>query len=255
MSTLQKLEKFYACLMRLLTVACTLALLVGAVLVGIHWLRATAAPAEADVTSQSQIVPKVSADELVKHIVSAGSDGEEDPIAADDTNRASYDRIRKVIDAFASKHAVRQGDMDVAGLLGTVQEQASSQVSTALTAAYVSGLADGMEHALSDPKIEAMLDKARHEAAKDSTDEGEAMPASIVSMVISQYDTAFARQLSLGTHNDPAAQAGGAEQRKADWLALARLGGPLLLLVLVLQLLTFGRIEQNTRDLFHKNAG
>jgi hypothetical protein len=62
---------------------------------------------------------------------------------------------------------------------------------------------------------------------------------------VQQFDLEFSRQ----TSTDKPTYAEREAKKQADWLAFGRKFGLLALLMLVLQLLTFGRIDQSLRGL------
>lgn len=240
MSFVHKLESLYGNFIRLLAALLTLTLLAVAVMALLNWQRATASeePRKAVV----EAAPRVSNAELVTRVVASQSGQSVDPIRSNDPNRAAYERIDKAIKAFAQKHPSDE-DLDAGSLLSLAQENVGEQDSAGLKAAYASGLAAALEQTLSDAKIDALLQPSKSEVKFGSSDE--VTPMGIVHETINQYDSDFTEQLAmLASHDDD----GAARQKRSDaWLSLARVGGPLLLLLLVLQLLTFGRIEQNTR--------
>lgn len=231
MSFLHTLERFYGGFIRLLTALLTLTLLAVAVMALLNWQRATASEEPKEAVHIA--APKVSSIDLVKRVVASQSGQSVDPISSSDPNRAAYERIEKTLHEFAQKHP-SDDDVDVASVLSTAREKADDQDTAALKAAYASGLAAALEQTLSDSSIDALL--------KPSTD---ATPMGIALEAVNQYDTDFNEQLSMFDSHDSYRE--NDKARRDAWQSLARVGGPLLLLILVLQLLTFGRIEQNTR--------
>jgi len=250
-SVLHKLESMYGNFIRLLSALLTLALLAIAVVALVNWQRATASEDSAR-KSVEAAPPKVSSVDIVKRVVASQMGQSADPIRSSDPNRAAFERIEKAIKAFAQKHPSDE-DLDADSLSSLARSNTDDQDTVALKAAYASGLADTLERTLADPKIEALFKPSREvqDSSRPSVDvdrhstSDEVGPMSIVHETIEQYDTDFSEQLSMtaSMHDD---HDDGRKQRDA-WLSLARVGGPMLLLILVLQLLTFGRIEQNTR--------
>lgn len=249
MSFMLKLEHIYGNFIRLLTALLTLTLLAVAVVALVNWQRATTS--EDSRKDAAQGVPRVSSADLVKRVVASQTGQSVDPIISHDPNRASFERIEKAVRAFAQKYPSEQ--MDVASLLSLAHEKADGQDTGTLKAAYASGLADALEHTLTDAKVEALLKSPgegmdiaqRPDGTPVRIYDNHMEPASIVHETMDQYDSDFTAQIAMNV-DDASTDAN--NQRDA-WTSLARMGGPLLLIILVLQLLTFGRIEQNTRSL------
>ncbi|WP_199101148.1 hypothetical protein [Dyella sp. ASV21] len=247
MTFLQKLESLYGGLIRLLTAVLTLALLAVAATTLVNWQRATATEPEAKAAA-TQVAPTISGDDLVKRVIASQGGKPDNGISADDPNRAAYERMSKAIDAFARKHEVSKEDADVDSVLSTIHDNVNYFDADAMKAAYANGLADALERTLTDAKVEALLNPPA--AKKDdawSSDE-DVTPMGIVNDAVSQYDAAFTKQANRDD-SDATGAVAHKEKQDAAWRSLLRAGGPLLLLILVLQLLTFGRIEQNTRTL------
>jgi hypothetical protein len=241
---LHKLENLYGGLIRLLTALLTLTLLVVAGGALINWQRATAVEPKTEATQQTP--PKVATDDLVKRVVASQTGSAADPISANDPNRAAYERMSKTIAAFATKHNVAKEDADVDSLISSIHDKVAYQDTATLKAAFATGLADALEHTLANAKIEALLTKPA--TKKDDEWSEEVTPIAIVNDVIEQYDTEFTQQAEDSDSKGDSYKTF-KEKQEGAWRSLARVGGPLLLLILVLQLLTFGRIEQNTRQL------
>lgn len=248
MSFLQKLETLYAGLIRLLTVLLTLALLVVAGISLVNWQRMTAPEPTVEAKSASQTPPKVATEDVVNRVVASQTGTTPDPISVNDPNRPAYDRIKNTIEAFAKKHEVSKEDFDVEDLMHSVRFDVSYLDNDALKAAYATGLADTLDHALADPKIEALLAKKPAKPDDESYYVDEVTPMRVVQNLIAQYDTEFSQQ-SRQSDSDISDYMSHKNKQDAALRSLARTAGPLLLLLLVLQLLTFGRIEQNTRQL------
>ncbi|WP_454725415.1 MULTISPECIES: hypothetical protein [Cupriavidus] len=247
MSFLQKLESLYSGLIRLLTVVLTLALLIVAGVSLVKWQRATEDPRANTPTMQSA-VPNVATEDVVMRVVASRIGTAANPISANDPNKAAYDRIRKTVGAFANKHEVPKEDADLDDLMNSVRTKAGYYYGDSLRAAYVSGLADALDHALANPQIEALLAKKPTKSSDEWSYADEVTPVGLARDVIDQYDTEFTRQ-SEYNDRDAYGEVNLKERQSAAWRSLARTAGPLLLLILVLQLLTYGRIEQNTRQL------
>lgn len=243
---LQKLESLYGGLIRLLTAVLTIALLVVAATALVNWQRATAADPEVKASTQSP--PKITSDDLVRSVVANQSGKSDSGISADDPNRAAYDRMSKAIDAFARKHDVSKEDADVDSVLSTIHDNVNYFDADTMKAAYANGLADALERTLVDPKIDALLSQPKAKKEDSWSDDEDVTPMGIVNAAVSQYDSAFIKQ-SGRDDSDSSGLIAHKEKQDAAWRSLLRAGGPLLLLILVLQLLTFGRIEQNTRTL------
>jgi len=234
MSALQKIERGYDLLIRLMTVIITLALLVGAGVLGVNWLRVTAtAPAD-----QTVETPKVSASDLVTHVLSPEISSN---ISSNDPDHASYERIRVAVAEFAKKHHMGE-------VVSGVKSVADDESTEALTHAYVSGMADTFEHTLTDPKIDTLLAKLAANAQSDSSDDSTSSeiskPMDVVSSVQTGFSTEFDRQVAQSTEGTKGVK-DVEKERKGSLTTLAQIGLPLGLLVLLLQLLTFGKIAQS----------
>ncbi|MFZ0869218.1 MAG: hypothetical protein WAM90_00690 [Rhodanobacter sp.] len=238
MSALKTIERGYDLLIRILTVIITLALLVGACVVTINWLRATAtAP-----VAKTLEMPKVSASDLVTHVVTPDASV---GISSSNPDYASYERVRKAVAEFAEKHKVEDDDVGMDDVLNKVKSSADGEETTELTHAYVSGVADALEHTLADPKIDTLLAKAAkaQENSDDSSDSDTTKPMDVVSSILAGFDTEFDRQATAGT--DGKSQKDLEKVKLDSWTTLAQIGVPLGLLVLLLQLLTFGKLAQS----------
>jgi hypothetical protein len=237
-SALKKIERGYDLLIRLLTVIITLALLVGACVVTVNWLRATdTAPA-----TRALEMPKVSASDLVAHVVTPDASF---AINSDDPDHASYERIRKAVAEFAKKHKVADDDVGIDDVLTKVKSAAGGEDTTELTHAYVSGVADALEQTLADPKVDALLTKAAkaREDSDDSSDSDTTKPMDVVGTILDGFNAEFDRQATTGT--DGKSQKDLEKVKVDSWTTLAQIGVPLGLLVLLLQLLTFGKLAQS----------
>ncbi|HET6552170.1 MAG TPA: hypothetical protein VFG49_01415 [Dyella sp.] len=244
MSFLNRVDLLYGNLIRLLTALLTVALLALAVMACFNWQRLTAME-EVDTSTQPQTPPKIATEDVVKHTVASQTDSVPDPIGANDPHRAAYDRIGKALETFARKHDICADEFQAESLLSTIHANVDFQDTDALKAAYANGLADTFERALSDPRIEALLPRPADQ--KEERSFGYPDARGVVVDMINQYDTLFSQSLAAtsATHGYLDKK----DRQDAAWRSLARIGGPMLLLVVVLQLLTFGRIEQNTRRL------
>ncbi|WNL46420.1 hypothetical protein RKE25_01930 [Dyella sp. BiH032] len=241
MSLLQKLEQLYNGLIRLLTVLLTLALLGVAFKAALDWRRATAPEPELKAASAAPAkTPKVAAADVVKRVVANQSGTEADAISATDPHRAAYDRIGKAIRAFVQKQGATLEEEEFTAQLNAIHYKVSAQDTDALKAAYANGLADAFEQSLADPKIDALL-------AKRPEGDLPIAPMTVVGDVVDQYDTVFSEQNTASGDSPADGYLAQKEKQDAAWRSLVRAGGPILLLILVLQLLTFGRIERNTR--------
>ena len=240
MSLMQKLERLYNGLIGLVTVVLTLALLGVALKATLDWRRATAEPEARPGTSQPGKAPKIASADVVKRVVSGQTGDELDAIDSNDPNRAAYDRMGKAIHAFAQKHAVAADEEALVTRLNAIHSTVKEQETDALRAAYANGLADALEQGLADPRIEGLL-----KPADDSHDAAD--PMMLVASMVSEYNSVFTEQTLGHDDADGRTQQNQQRQQEVAWRSLARLGGPLLLAILVLQLLTFGRIERNTR--------
>jgi len=241
MSALQKIERGYDLLIRLMTVIITLALLVGAGVLGVNWLRVTAtAPAD-----QTVETPKVSASDLVTHVLSPEISSN---ISSNDPDHASYERISVAVAEFAKKHHVADDDVNMGEVVSGVKSVADDESTEALTHAYVSGMADTFEHTLTDPKIDTLLAKLAANAQSDSSDDSTSSeiskPMDVVSSVQTGFSTEFDRQVAQSTEGTKGVK-DVEKERKGSLTTLAQIGLPLGLLVLLLQLLTFGKIAQS----------
>jgi hypothetical protein len=241
MSALQKIESGYNILIRLLTVIITLALLVGACFVTVNWLHATAtAPAA---MTPAAMTPKVSATDLVTHLVTPEALS---TISANDPNYASYERIRKAVGEFAKKHEVADEDVGMDDVLKKVKFVAEGEDTMELTQAYVAGAADALEHALVDPKVDALLAKSAKATQEDTDESSDAViskPMDVVGSVLDGFMGEFDRQVAAST--DGKVRKGLAQEKLDSWATLAKIGVPIGLLVLLLQLLTFGKLAQS----------
>ena len=239
MPFLQKLEQLYNGLIRLVTVLLTLALLGVAFNAALDWRRATAEPEPKADTAQVAKAPKVSTEDVVTSVVANQTGKETIQISSNDPNRAAFDRMSKAIHAFAQKHEVSAEDEDLPSQIEAINYKVRAQDTDTLKAIYANGLADTLEQSLADPRIGRLLQPGGDEPTAIT-------PMALVDDVIDQYNTAFIDQ-HANTADSTDAYEAQKKQQDAAWRSLARTGGPLLLAILVLQLLTFGRIERNTR--------
>lgn len=136
-------------------------------------------------------------------------------------------------------------DVGMDDVLNKVKSSADGEETTELTHAYVSGVADALEHTLADPKIDTLLAKAAkaQENSDDSSDSDTTKPMDVVSSILAGFDTEFDRQATAGT--DGKSQKDLEKVKLDSWTTLAQIGVPLGLLVLLLQLLTFGKLAQS----------
>lgn len=241
MGLLNTTERCFYGVTRFLSMLLTLALLVCAGIIGINWMALTATPpTPAEVTP-----PKIVAEDVLKAVVA--KDG-----TASDANSAAYVRIRKAVAAFGAKYHVAGDDLPVDSIIETVQLSANAQDSAALSAAYANGAADLFEHALSDARVDAMVHKSEDDAHPADDEEKLDVDVEAISQVAEQlnsrYDAQFSTKLEAAT---PFAKEK-SESREQSMLRLARVGGPLLLLLLVLQTLAVGRVDQSLRSLADK---
>lgn len=241
MPFLQKLEQLYNGLIRLVTVLLTLALLGVAFNAVLDWRRATAEPVPKVDLAQAAKAPKVSTEDVVTSVVANQTGKETIAIGSNDPNRAAFDRMSKAIHAFAQKHEVSAEDEDLPGQIEAIFYKVRAQDTDTLKAIYANGLADTLEQSLADPRINRLLQPGGDEPTAIT-------PMALVGDVIDQYSTAFANQHASTATDSTDAEEAQKKQQEAAWRSLARAGGPLLLAILVLQLLTFGRIERNTRE-------
>lgn len=242
MSLLNRLDHFYGNFIRLLSALLTLALLAVAVMALVNWQRATASESE---RKAQPAPPKVASQDVIRRVIASQTGASLDPISSNDPNHDALERMSKAMIAFGQKHGVSHDDLaqGVDNAMASIRSKISEQDTPALKAAYASGLVETLERTLSDPRIDALLPKA--DAHPDDSDD--VSVTGILGETIEQYDTDFSEQLMMIAGNDD--DGTDAHRQREAWTSLARVGGPLLLLILVLQLLTFGRIEQNTRAL------
>jgi hypothetical protein len=246
MPFLHKLEQLYNGLIRLVTVLLTLALLGVAFKAALDWRRATAEPEPKVDAAQVAKTPKVATEDVVTRVVANQTGKETIGISSTDPNRAAYDRMSAAIHAFAQKHAVSAEDEDLPSQIEAIHYKVRAQDTDTLKTIYANGLADALEQSLADPRLGRLLEPGGNELPAVT-------PMALVSDVIDQYDTAFTDQHTSTADSTDAYEAQ-KQQQDAAWRSLARAGGPLLLAILVLQLLTFGRIERNTRG-WHGESG
>lgn len=246
---LQKLESLYGSLIRLLTALLTLTLLAVCIMALVNWQRATAKEEATPKAAVDPAPPKVSSDDIIKRVVANQLGQSVDPIRSNDPNAGALERIGKSIRAFADKHPSDEY-MSADDVIASARDKVNDQDTPALKAAYATGLADALEHSLANAKIEALVIKhAPHAAGAEDVSSADAQPMEVVRDVISQFDDDFSEQVTMTSHLDDDRDTQADRKRSEAWSMLMRVGGPLLLLMLVLQLLTFGRIEQNTRRL------
>jgi hypothetical protein len=245
MSLLHKLEGLYGGLTRLLTALLTVTLLVVSAVTLFNWQRATASePPRKEATQPAP--PKVASEDLIKRVIASQTGQSVDPISSSDPNRAAYDRIGKAIAAFAKKHPSEDGPT-VEDVISFAREKVSYQDTADLRAAYATGLADTLERALADARIDALLPAP--DAQKADAWASDATPMDITHALINQFDSDFTEQVAMVSYLHEDRDTLDRDKQANAWRSLMRLGGPLLMLMLLLQVLTFGRIEQNTRQL------
>lgn len=244
MSLLHKLEGLYGGLIRLLTALLTVTLLVVSVVALFNWQRATASESPRKEAAQPA-PPKVASEDLIKRVVASQTGQSVDPISTHDPNRTAYDRIGRAVAAFAKKHPSDE-DLSVDDVISFAREKVSYQDTPELKAAYAAGLADTLERALADARIDALL--RAPDARKADAWANDATAMDITHALINQFDSDFTEQVTTVSNLHEDRDVMDHEKQANAWRSLMRLGGPLLMLMLLLQVLTFGRLEQNTRQ-------
>lgn len=244
MSLLHRLEGLYGGLIRLLTAVLTVALLAISTVALLNWQRATASESPRKETTQPA-PPKVASEDLIKRVVASQTGQSVDPISSHDPNRAAYDRIGKAIAAFTRKHP-SDDESSADEMMSLVREKVGYQDTAELRAAYASGLADALERALADTRIDALL--AAQAAGKEDAWHESTTAMEVTRALIDQFDSDFTEQATMIGHLHDDRDALDQAKQSEAWRSLMRLAGPMLMLMLLLQLLTFGRIEQNTRQ-------
>lgn len=244
MSLLHKLEGLYGGLVRLITALLTVTLLVVSVAALFNWQRATASESPRKEAARPA-PPNVASEDVIKRVLASQNGQSIDPISSHDPNRPAYDRIGKAVAAFARKHPSEE-DLSVEDVILFAREKVGYQDTPELKAAFATGLADALERALADARIDALL--RAPDARKADAWANDATAMDITHALINQFDSDFTEQVTMVSHLHDDRDAMGREKQAEAWRSLMRLGGPLLMLMLLLQVLTFGRIEQNTRQ-------
>ncbi|WP_130617551.1 hypothetical protein [Dyella amyloliquefaciens] len=243
MGLLSTTERYFYGLTRLLSILLTIALLGCALVMGSSWFDLTApAPKLADVEA-----PKIATDDIVKAVVSGDEAG-----AANNVKNPAYDRIKKAIEAFGAKYQVSPDELPIDDLVEAVQTSADSQDTTALSGAYVSGVANVFEQALQDDRVGTVIRKAEADQKPSSTEEKRSVDNGAIVQLVTDLNSNYSEKFDAQVAKTRWPTKDSADKREQGQLRLARIGGPLLLLLLVLQMLAVGRVDQSLRTLADK---
>ena len=150
---LQKLENAYLAILRFIVIAVAGVLLIAVVILGFNSFKAIQSEPE-----PKEIIPQVSAQELIKgitvfptvmqqseHHVDAGEKN------ITDSNAAFYERSSNAILSFIEKYSDREKNK--AGLIEVLKEQAEVFEEPKLVTAYAKGFAESIEETLLDPSV------------------------------------------------------------------------------------------------------
>lgn len=246
-SVMQRIEQGFYGLTRLLSILLTLALLACAAAIAERWLDATA-PETRSVANTT--IPAVATENVIASVAGGNEDS-----AESDANREARERMQKAILSFASKYNVPADHIEPGNYIGDVLTTAADQQNEQLSAAYANGVASMLEHALTDPRIDGLIRKAEGVAKPPNAAEklGVDLDAidSTLTNLVTQYESDFQQKLVPKEASD----FDQLKKRDDTIRAMARMGGPLFLLLLILQVLAFGRVDQSLRDIAHKQNG
>lgn len=243
MSVMQRVEHGFYGLTRLLSILLTIALLACAVFLAKSWLDVTAPTAK-------PATPTVTAEDVVAQVVA--NDGG----AASDPNHAAYERMQKAIVSFASKYNVSADLLDTDSFTDDVKTVAADQANKETTAAYANGAADMLDRALTDPRIEVLVKKnLAEEAAPSNAEEKRCADAGAINIALHELIEEYRAEFLQKSVPSEASELDQSMKQYDTMRSLARIGGPLFLLLLILQVLAFGRVDQSLRDIAHKQGG
>lgn len=247
MSLMQRIEQGFYSLTRLLSIILTLALLACALVIAKSWLDATAPEAKPG-------IPTVTAEDVLAHVTVDDKGG-----TADDANHEAYERMKKAIVSFASKHQVSADNLDPDTIIDDVKETANDQENKLVTAAYANGAAAMLEGALADPRIDGLVKKAEDaveaDAKPSSADERLCADVKAINLTLEDLLADYRVQFLKKAVPSESSDQDRLTKREDTMLGIARIGGPLFLLLIILQVLAFGRVDQSLRDIAHRQGG
>jgi len=244
MSFIQRAEQGFYRLTRLLSILLTVALLACAVVIGKHWLDVTAP--ETKPIPVSPAIPAVAVEDVVTHVIAGEKEG-----AEDEANRKARERMQKAILSFAAKYGVPADSIEPGNVIGDVLTTAADQESEELKVAYADGAAAMLEHALADPRVDGLIKKAEDKAHLSNGQEKLAVDLDAIESTLDELVTQYKYEFQKGMVPTESDDLDSLKKRDDTMRSMARTGGPLALLLLILQVLAFGRVDQSLRDIAH----